>query len=190
MEETTVEDLMIPLNEYATVYENAGLLDAIDELEKIQKKVTKSMIPHRAVLVHDDSNHIVGKISQFDILKALESNSQQINHLKKISKYGFSQDAIRAMIAQQNLWESLEEKLNRKAKTMRVKDFMYKPSKEEVVQRQASLNEAIHQMVVGHHHSLLVVFEKKIIGILRLVDVFDVICHLSIATPEPCDQPF
>ena len=42
----------------------------------------------------------------------------------------------------------------------------------EFVGEDVSLNEAVHQLVIGHHQSLLVVREKEIIGILRLTDVF------------------
>jgi CBS domain-containing protein len=37
----------------------------------------------------------------------------------------------------------------------------------------ATLDQAIHQLVVGHHQSLLVTKDgKEIVGILRLTDVF------------------
>jgi CBS domain-containing protein len=41
----------------------------------------------------------------------------------------------------------------------------------------ASLDEAIHQMVLGHHQSLLVTRDDRIVGILRLTDVFAAIYH-------------
>ena len=60
----------------------------------------------------------------------------------------------------------------RKARNINVKDIMYTPSEGEYVDENASLREAIHQFVMGHHQSLLVTREKNIVGILRLTDVF------------------
>lgn len=172
MKGRTVENLMIPLAEYATVSENATLKEAIEALEEAQKKVDKTKIAHRAILVFNDLNHIVGKISQLDILRALEPKYETIGDPRAIARHGFSQKFMRSMIDQYNLWETPLDKLSKKAATMKVKDFMYTPTEGEFVHQKASLNEAIHQLVMGHHQSLLVVSKKKIVGILRLVDVF------------------
>lgn len=171
MKAAGIEDLMIPLKEYSTISENTGLIEAIDALEEAQKRVDRSMNQHRAMLVLNDLNDVVGKISQLDILKALEPDSKGVNRLKSIGKYGFSQQAIRTMIAEYNFWQSLSSRLNRKAITMRVKDFMHSPTEGEFVELKASLGEAIHQLLEGPHHSLLVVLNNKIIGILRLADI-------------------
>ena len=53
-----------------------------------------------------------------------------------------------------------------------VKDCMYTPSEGEYIEEDASLCEAIHMLIMGHHQSLLVIREGEIIGILRLADVF------------------
>jgi predicted transcriptional regulator len=42
----------------------------------------------------------------------------------------------------------------------------------EFLSADATLDEAIHMLIMGHHHSLLVADKKNIIGILRLTDVF------------------
>ena len=41
----------------------------------------------------------------------------------------------------------------------------------------ASLDEAIHQLIMGHHQSLLVTRGEKIVGVLRLTDVFAAVFH-------------
>ena len=55
---------------------------------------------------------------------------------------------------------------------------MYTPTESEYVNADASLEEAMHMLVMGQHHSLLVIKDKKIIGILRLSDVFAAIFDL------------
>lgn len=48
----------------------------------------------------------------------------------------------------------------------------------EYVAENATLDEAIHLLVMGNHQSLLVPRDKSIIGILRLTDVFREVCRM------------
>ena len=65
----------------------------------------------------------------------------------------------------------------KKAATLKVKNFMHKPSEGEHLDEAATLNEAIHQLVIGQHQSLLITRKRHIVGILRLTDVFAAIFH-------------
>ncbi len=69
----------------------------------------------------------------------------------------------------------------RKAGAQNVKKFMHWPAKEEIIAATASLDEAIHQMVLGQHQSLLVFRDERIVGILRLTDVFATIHQVMMA---------
>ncbi|KPA17919.1 CBS domain-containing protein, partial [Candidatus Magnetomorum sp. HK-1] len=68
------------------------------------------------------------------------------------------------------------ETMLKSAASKTVKDFMYAPSEGEYVKEDANLAQAIHQIVMGHHQSLLVVKDHNIVGILRIVDIFKKIC--------------
>jgi predicted transcriptional regulator len=46
------------------------------------------------------------------------------------------------------------------------------------------LDEAIHQLVMGHHQSVLVLRQKKIVGILRLTDVFETLSNVLVQCPR------
>jgi hypothetical protein len=53
---------------------------------------------------------------------------------------------------------------------------MYAPAKSEFVNEQTTMDEAIHRLIIGKHHSLLVTAARdarEIVGVLRLVDVFE-----------------
>jgi hypothetical protein len=53
---------------------------------------------------------------------------------------------------------------------------MYAPVKSEFVNEGTTLDEAIHRLIIGNHHSLLVTAAhaaRDIVGVLRLVDVFE-----------------
>ena len=54
---------------------------------------------------------------------------------------------------------------------------MSTPTEGEYVSEDASLDVAIHQFVMGQHQSLLVTADTKIVGILRLTDVFAAVFH-------------
>jgi CBS domain-containing protein len=167
---------MVPLSEYATVSEEATLYEAVTALEKAQEEFDQTRYRHRAILIYDEARKIVGKVSQLDILKALEPKYEQIGDPGTISRFGFNPKFVKSLFLQFNLWDKPLDDICRKASQLKVKNFMYAPSEGEYVEESASLNEAIHQLVMGHHQSLLVTREKEIVGILRLTDVFRAVC--------------
>ena len=63
---------------------------------------------------------------------------------------------------------------------------MHQPTEGEHVDEDATVDEAIHQLVLGRHQSLLVMRKRHIVGILRLTDVFAVVFH-AIKTCAPDD---
>jgi CBS domain-containing protein len=173
-----VKDLMVPLSEYATVPEDATLSDAILALEKAQGEFDQTRYRHRAVLIYDKNNKIVGKLSQLDALKALEPKYKELQTDGSIRHLGFSTKFIQGMLDQFSLWASPLGDICRKAAVRKVKEFMYTPTEGEYVHQDASLDVAIHQLIIGHHQSLLVTDKSgEIVGVLRLSDVFAAVFH-------------
>jgi len=82
------------------------------------------------------------------------------------------------MMDQFNLWNKPLDDICKKASSMKVKDFMYTPTEGEYIEESATLDQGIHQLIVGHHQSLLVTRDKEIVGILRVTDVFKEICSI------------
>lgn len=175
MKDITVENLMVPSNAYPTISGNAALIEAIDALEEALRRDNGTMVSNPVLLVRDETDNIVGKISQLDILRAIESDSGRDNELNALAKYGFSQKTLTMMIAEHKLRESTSNRIDQKATALKVREFMYTVTEGEFIDKESPLSEAIHIFVAGHYHSLLVVSKKKILGILRLVDVFNVI---------------
>ena len=173
-----VKDLMVPLGEYATVSEEANLHEAVLALEKAQSRFRQDRYKHRAVLVYDKEKRIVGKLSQLDVIKGLESGYKKVGDLRGVAHSGFSPELIRSMIEKHGLWQKPLEDVCRNAPQIRVKDVMYAPTEGEYVEEEATLDRAIHQLVIGRHQSLLVTQGGTIVGILRLTDVFMEICTL------------
>ena len=177
MQKYVVKDLMVPLSEYATVSEKATLFDAVSTLEKAQEDFDHTRYRHRAVLVLDDHGRVIGKLSQLDVLKALEPKYDEMLDRRRLRSFGFTKDFMKSMLKEYQLFESPLEDICRKAGEQNVKKFMYSLSEGEYIAADAKLDEAIHQFVLGHHQSLLVTRGEDILGILRLTDVFAAVYH-------------
>ena len=92
-----VKDLMIPLTEYATVDEDATLFDAVMALEKAQLAFDHSRYHHRAILILNKEGKVVGKLSQIDVLRALEPKYAEMQGSDGLASYGFSKKFMKSM---------------------------------------------------------------------------------------------
>lgn len=180
-----VKDLMVPLQDYATVQEDALLHEAVQALEEAQKRflaeAKERRYPHRAVLVLNQTGKVVGKLSQLDVLRSLEPKYNDLFDSKatdRTSASGFSPSFLRNMISSFGLYDRPLMDLCRKAASIKVRDCMYTPSNSEFVQAEDTLEVAVHQLIVGQRQSLLVLQGQEIVGVLRLVDVFSQIGNL------------
>ena len=172
MESILVKDIMVRLEDYATVSEDATLYEAVRALNAAQKKFDPNTYPHRAVLVYAAGGKIVGKLSQLDVLRALEPKYQDVSDFKELDGYGINADYIRNLVKELGLLKKPLDDMCRKAATLKVKNIMHTPLEGEYLDEKASLNEAVIQLLVGKHQSLLVTRGSEIVGILRLTDVF------------------
>jgi CBS-domain-containing membrane protein len=168
---------MVPLSEYATVQEDATLYQAVLALEKAQEDFDHTRYRHRAVLILDKKNNVIGKLSQLDALKALEPKYNEMLKGNGMHRFGFTKTFMASLLQDYQLFESPMKDLCQRAGRQNVKNFMYAPSEGEFVAADATLDKAIHQLVLGHHQSLLVTEQLKIIGVLRLSDVFAAVYH-------------
>lgn len=178
MKDKKVKEIMIALSDYATVSEEDTLGTAVRILKKARED-KKYAHKHRAVLVYDKNKKIVGKVSIRCILQSLEPKYCQIQnpdgHDIGLSRFGFSSDFLNSMVKNFCLWDESLEELVKHASKLKVKNIMYTPSNGEYVDEEASVAEAVHQFILGCHQSLLVTKNKKVTGVLRLVDMFELV---------------
>ena len=179
MKSYQVKEMLVPLSEYATVPETASLLEAVKALKKAQAAYSRNRYQHRAILVFGKDNHFVGKLSQHDVIMALEPNYKGMANAAdhgSMHRLGFSNTFVESTLEQYHLWEQALDNLCEKALHLKVKNIMYAPAKSEFVNEGSTLDEAIHRLILGNHHSLLVSAAhdaREIVGVLRLVDVFE-----------------
>jgi len=172
-----VKDLMVPLSEYATVTKGATLVDAVLALEKAQEEFDHSKYRHRAVLILDSNRRAIGKLSQMDVLRALEPKAEDLDDIKALSQFGFSDNYIWGLRHKRKHEKGSLMDLCRDTAKIKVEEIMQAFSEGEIIGHDEPLSTAVHQLVLGRHLSLLVTKEKQIIGILRLTDVFAAIFH-------------
>ena len=182
MKDKKVKEVMIELSDYATVSEEDTLDTAIRTLKQARED-SRYKHRHRAVLVYDKTGQIVGKISIRCILQSLEPKYFHFEHPDGtgntgLSRFGFSEEFLNSLIENYNLWNESLEDLVKKASGLKAKNIMYTPSNGEYVEEDATIAEAVHQFILGCHQSLLVTKNKKVVGIIRLVDIFELVCDI------------
>ena len=177
MKSLTVKELMVPLSEYATVSEGSTLFDAIQALEKAQEEFDHTKYRHRAVLILDNKNRVIGKLTQMNVLWALEPKSSDYRDIEELSRFGFSKKFVRVLQKEKRLQGEPLKDLCIKAAKLKVEDFMQAPTEGECVDEGTTLDVAIQQLLLGNHLALLATRNNQIVGILRLTDVFAAVFH-------------
>jgi DNA-binding response OmpR family regulator len=173
-----VRDLMTAHEAFAAVSQEATFFEAVISLEDAQKNVETGYDQHRAVLVLNNEHEVVGMVSQLDILCALEPKYINLSNLLESAGDGLGPEFIQSMIADVDLWRKPLQDICKKAAGLKVLDIMHTPKESEYVKAEDTIDHAIHQLVMGRHQSLLVTDAKnKIIGVLKLQDVFESICN-------------
>jgi CBS domain-containing protein len=168
-----VKELVVPLSEYAVISEEASLYEAVMALEKAQLDFDQTRYRHRAILVEDANHFIIGKLGQLDVLRALEPKYFEMqSEGRGMAHLGFSKKFLMDLLEVYKLFDKPMDDICRKAGQEKVSKFMHRLTDGEYIEESASLDEAIHLLVAGHHQSLLVTKGTDIEGILRLTDVF------------------
>jgi CBS domain-containing protein len=175
MKSLIVKDLMVPLSEYATVSDKATLYEAITTLEKVHE-FDQSHYRHRAILVFDDQDRVIGKLGLFDMLRALEAKYSRIGDLERFAGLSLNPEFIKSISEHYSFWSEPLEELSKNASEQKVSDIMHILTADEYIEDSARLDEAIHQLIMGYHQSLIVTEGEAIVGILKLSDIFREVC--------------
>lgn len=178
METATINDLMIPIKEYASVSGEATVFEAIEALEQAREHVIKRRFKHRAVLIRDDSGRIIGKVRHLDVINHLEPGYAGLKQPDEAQRKTLTPGDITALREKHHLWRKSLPRICREGAGIPVKDVMHRFTATEYVDLYTPIEEAIHQMIVGRHLSLLVTRENEVIGVLRLTDVYSEICQI------------
>jgi CBS-domain-containing membrane protein len=188
MQTIRVKELMVPLADYATVPQEATLYEAVLALDQARERFDPRREKHRAILVLDRNRRVVGKVGYLELLAGLEPNYSGIPEQESAAST-FTPDFIRSQLAKYSLWQKPLDDICRKAARHRVKDIMHVPGGVEFIDAEASLDEAVHQLVTDRRQSLMVRRGDEYVGILRLSDVVGKVCELIKACPIDAETP-
>jgi len=166
MEEKHVKDLMIPIEDYAVISEDATIGEALRLMSEMSEKLSQKQYKHQAIQVHDAKGNIVGRLTQADILKGLEPKYKDISRsdLSPIMRERLTD--VMTMLP--------DDTFIQRCKTQRhkpVREFMTTVTFS--IDENETVSHALHIMLISDHRSLLVTREgKKSVGVLRLTDIF------------------
>ncbi len=178
MKSQSVKELMIPLEEYATVDQEASLWDAVSALETSWQKTRAGKFKHRAVLVLDKAGYVVGKISHWDLLRAMEPKYSNIGDLDRLTHFGLNPSFMKSMVEKEELWADPWEFMCSRTASLLVKDMMRPLSSDDFVDENDTMAHAVHLLVMGRKLSVLVRHGDRVVGILRVVDICDMVCEM------------
>ena len=105
MEKMKVSELMRPVSEFPKISCEATFAQAVDALEKAQQDYASGKAPQRILLVYDDTQKIVGKLSPLDVVYGLEPNYDNIDSLKDLSYYRIPESVFENIKEKFRLWQ-------------------------------------------------------------------------------------
>ncbi len=176
MEEKKVKDIMLPLEEYALVDEDASLYDAFVSLTQSKENLPSQRQPHRAVLVVDKEKNVIGKVGHARFLTALSPHCEMVSDFDSLNKSGVSKEYVTSMMDRLELWQLQKVDFIKKAKCIKITHVMHAFA--EHIDEESSLIEAINKIITWNSLSMLVTRDEKVVGIIRMSDMFEEVSHL------------
>jgi len=167
-----VRDFMVPVGEFPKISNQATFYEALMALEDAQEKYLVGKNKQRILLVEDNNGKVVGKVSPFDMLRGLEPSYDQIEAEEKLPSSGLSY-ALKAIRQQYRLWQTPFADLCKKAKDIKIKDFVKASPDRQAVQRDDRLIKAFNWFVMGRYDSLFVYDGDEIVGLVKFSDVYE-----------------
>jgi len=185
MQSLTVKDLMVAKDEYATISADATLRDAALALYQRQlEELSQNPNRHRdrAVLTIDENGEVYGKLAMLDVLRGLEPRYDRVEgsraSSRAASRVGSARSFLESMSKNVGLWNKPLTNLVEKAGSVKVRQLVRPIADGETVEEGASIDAALHQLIMGRFQSLFVTRKERIVGIIRLTDVYEEISRL------------
>jgi CBS domain-containing protein len=172
MNSVRVKELMVPIDSYATVPPEATLRDAILALDRAQQALGPSQHKHRAILVLDSEGEFLGKIALSDIISALAPDYSDVAEQKGLSVTGLSLESIQSMLDANPVWHDPMQFLCDRSPHLTAREIAQSAADHERIDEEATMGEAVHRLASFSCASLLVTREDRIVGVLRMSDVF------------------
>lgn len=175
MDVITVKEIMMPVEEYPSIAEDATIYDAFMKLEEAMHGPERPNREHRSLIVVNKEGLVIGKLTYFDLLKSLEPKYSNLGDTQNVSRFGVSSEFMTFVRKHFGLWEGSFQELCRKALHFHVKEAVPEAAPSLFIDENATVADAVHQLVLEQEMSLLVTRENEVVGIVRLIDAFDTV---------------
>ncbi len=167
-----VKEVMIRIDDYPSVRDNATLREAIKTMEEAQLEVDLRKSLPRILLVFDEIDLLVGTVRRRDIMKGLEPKyllSQPLEYRRKL--FDIEVDPNLSELSYDRMIRGIREQANRP-----VSDVM-RPI-ESILDADDHVMKAIQEMVIHDVHLIPVLQEGELVGVVRSVDAFHYMAQL------------
>lgn len=172
--ESRVKGLMAGLSEIAVLDENTTLFEAVLEIGIVRQHPAASRCP--VALVVDSQKNVAGFLEFKNMVRGLEPRYAEF--AQSAEKGVFSPERIRSELEKYGLWEDALEGLCKKTGDTLIKSLMSVPEKSRIIDAEASINEAIYQMIFAGTDYLFVSEGQALAGVISLSDILDHICDM------------
>lgn len=161
-----VRDMMVPVTDYPHILNNASVRDAFFVL----KKNFEEGRGYRTILVIDEKNQLKGLLAMHDLIHAVEPR------FLKVMKPDTYQGSPLEYPALTLIWQELfSERCKEEAKKP-VKEVMN--SVYSTITLEDSIAKAAYLLIMSNAHVLPVIDKERVIGVVRLVDIFNEIARI------------
>lgn len=164
-----VEEVMIPISEYPVIYGADSLNEAIIMLKAnyAKDKGHRSLMVFCKVQKVQGEEKLIGIITVGDIIRAMKKITKSYD-VKEMMSIAMSFSGYDKSVRSQ------QEKIMKEGYSIKVRDNM-RPLVQAFVQSDQPLSEAIQVMMTNNVHVVPVFTGKKAVGVLRAIDILDVI---------------
>jgi CBS domain-containing protein len=125
-------------------------------------------------LVVDDDRNVAGFLEFKNLLRGLEP--RYVEFAESAQKGGFSAERVRSELQKHGLWKDALEGLCKEAGEALIMTLVSVPDESQIISAEASINEAIYQMIVSGKDYLCVMDGQSLAGVISLSDVLGHIC--------------
>ena len=168
LDKLRVKDLYVNIDDYPNISHDAPIGHAIHMMHDVLENKTK----YRTILVLDDSDHLKGYLSLRDLIRAvgpdyLHKKRQDVKGHQPFNIEGLNQD----MSALSLIWQE--------GFTIKLHDELHKPVHEYMTLMEDSVSledpiaKCLYLMLFRDVLILPVVEKEQVVGVIRLIDLFE-----------------
>lgn len=168
LDKLRVKDVYVKIDEYPNISQDAPVGNAIHLMHKVLGNKTR----FRTILVLDDEDHLKGYLSLRDLIRAvgpdyLQKRRPDVKGNQPFNFEGLSQDlTVLSLIWQEGFTLKLHDELKKP-----VADYMTLMT--DMVSLQDPIAKCLYLMLFHDLLVLPVVENERVVGVVRLVDLFE-----------------